>query len=268
MRVPWQPGDVRWLDELEQDGEVVLRVGRDGAGHLVVELVGQATVRCGVRGEDPELIAEPGTPPEEVEALRGGFLRAVLNHVRGMTTLHASSVATPDGVLSFAGVSGSGKSTMAAAMCERRGLELLADDVTPICARCSDVCVAPTSGRTLLLQDTLVALGLAGAPGRKLATPARTAATSARPLRAIVQLEFDQTLDAPVLRRLRGHEAVGTILKNTFHFALDDVALRQAELDNLFAIAGAAGIYELRRPRDFAMLDRTLDQLIDLLGPR
>jgi len=62
--------------------------------------------------------------------LLGSALGAVL-HQRGFLVLHANAVRVGDGVVLFAGASGVGKSTAAAAMLER-GHQVLAADVTAI----------------------------------------------------------------------------------------------------------------------------------------
>jgi len=62
--------------------------------------------------------------------LLGSALGAAL-HQRGFLVLHANAIQVGDGVVLFAGASGVGKSTAAAAMLER-GFEVLADDVTAI----------------------------------------------------------------------------------------------------------------------------------------
>jgi hypothetical protein len=56
-------------------------------------------------------------------------LVGVLLALRGETTLHASAVAIDGRALGIAGGSGAGKSTLAALLCQRPGVELVADDL-------------------------------------------------------------------------------------------------------------------------------------------
>ncbi len=85
-----------------------------------------------------EIVVEPvnGVNCGAVVAyLVGSVLGACLQQ-RGIVTLHASAVATPDGAVLFAGRSGAGKSTLLAALTER-GYAMLADDVTGIVLGCN-----------------------------------------------------------------------------------------------------------------------------------
>ena len=73
-------------------------------------------------------------PEADHAALEFVLFRGVLPrilHLRGVTSLHASAVAGPRGVVAFCGPSGAGKSTLAAALVSR-GLSLVSDDVVPI----------------------------------------------------------------------------------------------------------------------------------------
>jgi hypothetical protein len=83
--------------------------------------------------EGREVLVHPYREADERSILLhllGSALGAVL-HQRGLLALHANAVLVGGGVVLFAGASGAGKSTAAAAMLER-GFEVLADDVSAI----------------------------------------------------------------------------------------------------------------------------------------
>jgi len=82
-----------------------------------------------------ELIVEPAQAAEAATVrlyLLGGALGAVL-HQRGLAPLHASTVRMRDIAVSLAGASGSGKSSLAAALLGR-GHRLLGDDLCAVAA--------------------------------------------------------------------------------------------------------------------------------------
>ncbi|MCB9139781.1 MAG: hypothetical protein H6642_15670 [Caldilineaceae bacterium] len=94
--------------------------------------------------------------------LFGGGLPAAAAWVqKGYLALHAAAVATPDGVVLFAGSSASGKSTLAAAMAQR-GYPVLADEVAPLClAGTAPLAIDATSNCSVLLwQDAIIKLDL------------------------------------------------------------------------------------------------------------
>src|SRR5438105_3551225 len=82
-------------------------------------------------GTDVVVAAQPDATPEEVRLfLYGSVLGAILQQ-RGILTLHASAVTDGDRAILFAGASGRGKSTLAAAFLDL-GYQLLSDDVVAI----------------------------------------------------------------------------------------------------------------------------------------
>jgi hypothetical protein len=99
-----------------EDGSHVLRV--HGLCDFVIEQ-GGATVVC-----QPDPAADPGYLPI---LLRGTLLSFLLG-ISGASVLHASAVEIDGAAIAFVGMSGSGKSTMAALLCSD-GARLISDDV-------------------------------------------------------------------------------------------------------------------------------------------
>ena len=79
-----------------------------------------------------EIVVDPEEGRDEamVAFVTGSVLGACLQQ-RGIATLHASAIHTPAGAVLFAGRSGTGKSTLLAALAER-GYAMLTDDITAI----------------------------------------------------------------------------------------------------------------------------------------
>ena len=94
-------------------------------------LMHEGTVRFLVTGGRDVLIDPLGSDADDVAAFFIGSPFTVLLQQRGLLTLHAAAVATEAGAVLLLGTSGSGKSSLAAALGER-GYPLLADDVTGV----------------------------------------------------------------------------------------------------------------------------------------
>ncbi|MBX6763115.1 MAG: hypothetical protein K6T51_08250 [Rubrobacteraceae bacterium] len=111
--------------------------------------------------EGREILADP--VPEVEDNLFRTFLTgpvlAVLLQQRGLFVMHASSVATREGVVAFMGNKGWGKSTMAAAL-HARGYDLVADDVTAVKVEDGEVNVLPAFPQIKLWPESAFALGM------------------------------------------------------------------------------------------------------------
>ncbi len=162
---------------IEADGvacDVAVRIGRIPP-ELKLNPVFEAEADLGVHGQsssqlflaidgvadyliaDGRLIVIEPRPDSDDDGIRiflqGSAFGAIL-YQRGRFPLHASAVATPKGAVLFAGASGSGKSTIAAAM-HRLGYPLVADDICCIAAGF----VYPSGPKVFLWRDSLRELG-------------------------------------------------------------------------------------------------------------
>ena len=99
----------------------------------------------------------------------------------------------------------------------------------------------------------------------KVPKQAARPATAAARLGAVVALEFDDGVRAPVLRRMQGAQAFSALSFATFRFALDVADVLRQELDGLARIVAEAHVFELRRPRDIAWLDASPRLVAELL---
>lgn len=130
-RLTWDV-DIRLGRTPEALPEAELRRGiwQASAGDFLLRAKGVARYR--VTG-GRRIVGEPehGADPAMVEAILAGSAMAALLQQRGVVTLHASAVQTSAGAVLFAGHSGSGKSSLLAALVAR-GYTMLADDVVGI----------------------------------------------------------------------------------------------------------------------------------------
>ncbi len=134
-------------------------------GHVVLEhgslfhVAGVA--RYWVSGGNEIVIdSSPTAEPSMVRLFLLGTVFGLLCHQRGLVPLHASSVVVAGRAVAFAGRSGVGKSTLAAAL-GRQGYSVVSDDVCVIEWRSPGLPhVLPFAPKLKLVRDSLSALGL------------------------------------------------------------------------------------------------------------
>jgi hypothetical protein len=278
---------VRWVGELVIEGDIAFRVGRDGAA-LVAEWNGLCTLRTDRNGENASFEAVAGADPRVVAKVKAGLASALLRHLRGGTTLHASAVAHEGRALAFLGKSGAGKSTLAAWLCRERGMDLLADDVVRVETAASPseargrsqlspgfgaephraarrAVAHPTEIEHWLEPASLRALGLAGDDEHgKTPLAAGRIARAPAALSAIVSLSMDETVSAPSLVRVGGHRALSLFVPCLVRFVIDEPEEQIRELERMAALLEAVPFYELVAPRDFDALPMTA-RIVDAL---
>lgn len=135
--------DVRWGDDVEETvselpGDPVARFSSDTDSWYVATWTGDEYIfrfrSCGdfvISSDLHEVVVRRDASGEHralLPILVAGTIAAAVLTLRGRTVLHASAVGLGDGTLAFTGVSGMGKTTMAAMMCGA-GADLVADDL-------------------------------------------------------------------------------------------------------------------------------------------
>ena len=197
-----------WLSETSVDDRVAFRVGREGS-RFVAEWPGLATLSANRDGSDARFAGDPGADPSHVAKLRASAVPALLRHLEGKLTLHASGVAVRGEAVAFIGDSGQGKSTIAFQLANEEGpFALLADDCLQI------------DGTVALASDADVWIHRdewSKAPSRP-----KNVAASGGPLAMIFVLAFGSELRAT---RLHG-SAVGAALERAMiRFVVDEPAV-------------------------------------------
>lgn len=180
---------------------------------------------------------------------------AALSYQQGLLAFHAATVANVHGAVLITGDSGTGKSTLLAAL-SLRGWQVLADDLTIIgLNEQGHPFVYPTSSGISLWPDSLKLLGINSASfpridaNRHKFTPSVRKFCAPQPLRAIFRLSVHsksvvETEELPVNVRFR---ALGSYLYNS-HVA-DALCDRIAYLRCMATIAESVSITIMRRPR-------------------
>jgi hypothetical protein len=132
--------------------------------------------------------------------------------------LHASAVAVAGGAVAFVGPSGAGKSTLAAGL-SKAGFPVLCDDLCPVAFEAGRPVVRPGVARLKLWPDSLELVGAdargldpVGTIGKVALAPLVDAAQDGPSLPLLALYSLTTAVGEAPLRRLRGGEAVATIL--------------------------------------------------------
>ncbi len=221
--------------------------------------------------EGREIVVEPapGAPPGDIRAYLLAPIFAQLCFQTGRYAIHGSSVRVGDRVVAFPADSGAGKSTLAAGL-ERRGFPTVSDDMCLLDASPGnprDLRVVPVAPALKLWPTALAHLGTSpvGLPkvwSREEKFRMRVhAPDECLPLRQVIFLDWDDDVDAaPTLSPMQGAEALARLMRLMHFDYLMKAVGRQAEC---FQVCGQilrqAPSLLLRRPRNFAHMERVLD---------
>jgi hypothetical protein len=135
-------------------------IGEIAGGVLLLHAAGIGRY-CIYGGKSIDFSVEDKANPFAVERFLWGNALAGLIHQRGELPLHAATVRSADGrqVIAFCGVSGAGKSTMAATFLQH-GWEFFSDDLTRITAGERDMLAWPGAAAMRLRADACERLGV------------------------------------------------------------------------------------------------------------
>lgn len=211
------------------------------------------------------------------EVLFTYLLNQVLSHcllLRGVESLHATSVVVDGSALAFIGDGGYGKSTLAAAFMGL-GYPLLTDDVLVLDFSGNRVLGHPSLARIKLVPESADAVF-----GRRRALPMNTFTDKMIlpltptehvahpvPLRAIFALPSGSSCEEISIRRARGHGALIPLIKNTFQPTL--YSRRRLEQQFRFAsrLVRMVPVNLLSYPRRMDLLPEVVASILsDLAG--
>lgn len=228
-----------------------------------------------------EVLVEPAPNalPADIRAYLLSPIFSTLCHQAGMYSLHASSVRAGSGAAAFLGHSGAGKSTLAAFL-QCRGYPVVSDDICLLNSRSQSAddskpaptLVVPVAPALKLWRSALDALGASPASlphvfsrDDKFRLPVHDSAPLDQPLplHRLYFLEWSDTPDGPTtFAPIDSVHAVTRLMEFTHYDYLMKATGRQT---GNFLLCGRvlahARAFILRRPRNFARLDPTLDAL-------
>lgn len=219
-------------------------------------------------------------PMEEndvADLLLGPVLGIVLR-LRGVTCLHASTVALGDKAIAFVGVPGAGKSTTAA-LFARNGHSILADDITALAERERSFCVLPGYPYLNLWPEMIETLGASAdnpvsewSAADKVKMPLDGQDSKfqreALPLAAIYVLgERSADFRAPFIEILAPRAALMNLVANTYGNTILDSTMRAQEFRVLARIVESLPVRSLVARDGAAQLARLYDLVChDLAG--
>ncbi|HVW11125.1 MAG TPA: hypothetical protein VHC90_21215 [Bryobacteraceae bacterium] len=214
-----------------------------------------------------EIIADvlPHADSGVVRTLLAGRFMGYLLRQRGYLALHASAIAVNGKAALFLGQSGAGKSTTAAAFYSR-GHQVLADDVAAVGLTNGRVELQPAWPGIRLLDDSRKAIGTEAEPAafqvdKYLYRLSSSGDSGAVPVGRIYLLDYHSNGELSVhSSALCGLAAVALLNAHSLLRSWRaDARLRQINLDRGGAVAAAAAVRRLARPRSLDLLPRLVD---------
>lgn len=242
--VPRSLETVDWSSPfIDVSGDQALLRFADGRLRFLVEGAGR------VRADAPA-----DAEPAEVETFLCGAVAGVILHRRRQLPLHAACMALAGRAVALVGPAGRGKSTLAAALAAA-GWTQVADDVCRILFHEDGVRVTPGPPRLRLWPDAVAQLGGdaetlgRGRPDHpKRLLPAAAAAETPVRLAAVIRLAVDSRLEAPLLERLTGPQAVLPMAELLYRGRLGrQLGNREELFKGLMRLAGATPMWRLTR---------------------
>lgn len=262
---------VRWLAERVEGGHVAFRIGRCGDA-LVAEWTGLARLVAARDGSSARIEPAPDADARAIAKLERGAVQLLLRQLAGKPAFHGAAVAVRRRAAILLGMSGRGKSTLAAWLCTHADGELFADDAVAVDAVKNGEAwvVTPAESDHWLDASARRAIGVASdvaaVDDEKVAVRAAHPGRGTARLDALVDLVFADVSE-PRLTRLAGVDALACIVPQAIRFVLDDPELQKRELDTLVRLVAAVPVFRLERPRSLALLGASAERVLRVLGP-
>lgn len=253
-------------------GETVLQVGLLAEGNYVGFFYRDGA-RFAVEREGREIVADwpEGYTLEDACTYLIGPVLAFALRLRGITCLHASSVAFGDRAIALMGAPGAGKSTTAGAFAHR-GFPVLSDDVVVLSERNGHFLVQlgyprinlwPDSVRTLFDREDALPCITPTWDKRYLVLGQNSHrfASMPLPLGAIYILsQREAGLKNPIVEEFSGREAFMGLVGNAYVNYLLDARMRKADFEVLGRVAAQVPVRRVRAAQDpsqvFDLCDR------------
>jgi hypothetical protein len=189
------------------------------------------------------------TPFAKTELIEDVYRRTIVPVVLqalGIEVLHASAIATPDGIVAFCAKSGTGKSTLSYAL-HQRGYQLWADDAVAL-----EITDARVSSFFLpfamkLRPEAKAFFGVEVAPAFPLFPKIESAIEKSVPaqIAKLVILHRVQPGETVSARPLSSVQAFATLLPHAYCFSLRDRGRKQVMMQNYLDLVARVPVFEL-----------------------
>ena len=216
-------------------------------------------------GNRIQVMPEENADTQSINLFLLGSCMGVILHQRNNMVMHANAIRFGDQCVIFAGPSGNGKSTLAAAF-HQRGYEVLSDDVSAIN---EDDEVLPGYPQIKLWHDTAKKLGFDTKSLKQIRLQVEKYACpleqgfcqTTLPIRAMYILLTHNQNDF-TLEPLKGMDKFEPIKNNTYRLQyLEGLGLKAQHLQRAGQLAGQIDVTRITRPEH----DFQLDQLVDVI---
>jgi len=250
-------------------GGLWLSCARYGDGYLL-RFPELADFSVDARGREIICTAEPETPPDTLRHLLLDQVLPLVLHLRGRVALHATAVLLPLGVCAFVGLTGAGKSTLAASFL-RSGFSVINDDCLVVEEQGEEVYALPSYPGLRLWDDSREALYGVSSPSlpvahytakqRLILTDwSHSLFTTRHPVAGVYSLIRSTErgegakLTEPRMQRLSWRDGVVELLSHVFRL---DTMNREAsirELNFLARVVAQVPVCQLWMPNAFSTL--------------
>jgi hypothetical protein len=209
----------------------------------------------------------PGVVVSDIAIFVLGTVFGILLHQRGQIVLHASAVRVNGKAVLFCGGSGTGKSTLAAALAQR-GFPLVTDDFSAVTLTAAAPMVQPDGRRLKLWAQAIEKLDLAERRGdavrsrlEKYFVEPTVAFAESLPLGAVYALREARPPHAAGIERPNVVDAALILRRSAYRPLLVNRMGQKADYFHAAtAIANAAGIFHLTRALNFAHMPEVIAQ--------
>lgn len=229
--------NIQWLTNINEEDYIFFGKRKDG--YYIADFHTESTVFA-INNKGSEIIFYT-TKKNNFYEIR----HLVLNHViplvlnlKGIETIHASSILTQNGVVGFVGESGFGKSTIAAWLINY-GQTLLSDDALPILLEPEGICTISGPPEINLRYHLLSNLKVFNSVICKFPHKACFALNKKQhvegkfPLKNIYFLKPDEKIRHIKINEMKKTEALVCLLKQTYRLDIEDKLMLKRQLHTL-----------------------------------
>lgn len=254
-----QPGVQTWYDP---KGKLIASAFQSGETNWM-HWPGLALFGFDLQSEVVHAFPEASTDPELIKDIYYRSVLPLVLHIRGLESLHASAVRTPNGVIGFPARSGSGKSTIAYGL-SRRGFSVWSDDALTFFTESSSTYTYRLPGDLRLLPDSL-AHYQNSLPAHEITRAQNQDNIPGRErLRALLILDrqpANQPAESISIDMLHPSQALTKLLPNAYYFDRHDTASKEQFLSHYLALAEAIPTYHMQYNTGLDRNNYLLDQI-------